>query len=325
MRCHDNKLPHPIDKQECHQPGTNHGRIMYIKFVETENLLVIGFECGLIHIIKLSMNDFGSGEFIRGVYCDRVKPKHVNCYVACDTGLEIWTGCDSSVIEVWDFPGDKTRWHSKKPRKTDSISLQHPAYTFGSSAVTKMAVAPDGESIFAFVTDRSRNAAICRINREDHRKLQFWQCMVDCKSLSILCYLLSPSPSLLPSPLPVSCFTMTSQELLVGTKDGQVVVFPFASLQSHVGLSTASPKFATKLIAHSGEVNHVFAIDGVVKENGFTSPYFNTFMGRQSKDIPCRFIISVGQGCVNFNAHNKKGVHNPATIREGCYLSVWFI
>jgi hypothetical protein len=79
-----------------------------------------------------------------------------------------------------------------------------------------------------------------------------------------------------------------------------------------------------KLTSHLGVVLDVMILEGVVHSNGFTS-YFPTYLGRQRRDMGCHFLLTVGQGCLNFKkvTNTKHNLFIPS--RNGTYISLWII
>ena len=114
---------------------------------------------------------------------------------------------------------------------------------------------------------------------------------------------------------------MTSNELLIGTETGHSVLMPLDSLQSVNQVVMDTP---SNLTTHLSNVSGIFVMNGEIKENGYSS-IFPTYFGQHKKKIPCRFMVSIGQGCLDFQKFNQKASKNLITLRNGTYLSVWLI
>lgn len=114
---------------------------------------------------------------------------------------------------------------------------------------------------------------------------------------------------------------MTSNELLIGTETGHSVLVPLDSLKNVNQVAMDTP---SNLTTHLSNVSGIFVMSGEIKENGYSS-IFPTYLGQHRTKIACRFMVSIGQGCLDFQKFNQKASKNLVTLRNGTYLSVWLI
>ena len=119
----------------------------------------------------------------------------------------------------------------------------------------------------------------------------------------------------------VSCFSIGKNEFVLGTLSGDIY---FTTLDSLKETNTIPSDVHTKLKSHNGQIFHLFILKGQVHKNGYTS-LFQTYLGKQRHDMPCSFLLSIGQGCVNFRCFDKKSLKSGNPQRNGICASSWIV
>ena len=130
-------------------------------------------------------------------------------------------------------------------------------------------------------------------------------------------------------PSPVTTITVTDAMLLLGTAQGQVQMYPITPDNP---LPLNGQQKCRQLICHAGPVHTISLIKGHVSPDGYTS-HFRTFLGRQSKQMGCEYLITVGAGCVDINSGEREGGERGGGEEGGggggdkssCCLSAWLV
>ena len=163
-----------------------HGPVNFIDYVLDEELVVIGFTNGVVHIMKVHAQHF-SNMFLRGFYCCNKENNEVlatGCYAVVNkpavSQMEVWCGCSNSHLETWNFHlPDIPKWRQALVKKTSSqLSLRHTKFTACSSVVYRMSVMPDYSSVFALIGNATNYGivAICQVDAANKTPLRYWQC-----------------------------------------------------------------------------------------------------------------------------------------------------
>lgn len=162
-----------------------HGKLNFIKYVHEEDMIVAGYDNGVVHILKVQAHRL-TAQFLRGCYCSKKNSDltAIGSFIVinktAEKQLEIWCGCSDSRIETRNFAlADIPIWKQSLVTSTYSeISLRHPNYTPLSAAVSHLIVTPDKESVFTLIegTTKYGIVAICQINAATKAVLRHWQC-----------------------------------------------------------------------------------------------------------------------------------------------------
>ena len=251
--------------------------------------------------------------------------------------MEVWCGHENNSITVWNFSGHDHAhlWKNARPTQR-SVSLHHNVYTSPSSAVTMMAASHDGRLVFCLVCDWMRAGAICIVDMATKTALHYLQCS-HCgrharwlyQQVCLPVYLSLSLPPSLP-PLPVTCLSVTQNKLLLGTDEGEVQMYPLATLMED-GAAPLLPgsqlrRGCKQLLGHSGAIHTISLMNGCITPEGHTS-LCQTYLGRQSKEMPCEFLLTVGNGCVDISSRGGEGEEGGGGegTHNGCCLSVWLV
>ena len=76
-------------------------------------------------------------------------------------------------------------------------------------------------------------------------------------------------------------------------------------------------------MCHSGPVHTVSLSEGHITSEGYTS-LFRTYLGRQSEQIPCSYLITVGNGCVDINSVDERETGGGGG-KKYCCINAWLV
>ena len=165
----------------------HHGNVIFIRYIQPQDLLVLGFSDGYGHFVKANLSNLGSG--ISSCYCANLQSvtSKVNVYEMIhkiETSLEVWCGCDVASnedvasIEVWEFPlCSQMHWRQTTVRRTTHVvELKNMVYTPPISTVSKMTLSPNESTMFVLIRDKMRHScSVCQIDVATRQPLKYWQ------------------------------------------------------------------------------------------------------------------------------------------------------
>ena len=163
----------------------HHGNVIFIRYIQSQDLLVLGCSDGYGHFVKANLSNLGSG--ISSCYCANLQNvvSQVHVYEVIhktETSLEVWCGCNEATIEVWEFPlSGQMHWRQTTvKRATHYIKLENMMYTPPTSTVSKMTLSPNESTMFVLIRDKMRHSSsVCQIDVATRRPLKYWQSIRD--------------------------------------------------------------------------------------------------------------------------------------------------
>ena len=186
-----NAIPQRICRnRQCKLNSKSHGSLVYMHYIEKICTLVMGFDSGLIHVLRINDMSNLSDAFTSG-FCGPVdNNQHTNSFLAVHLTsnsdsppppstivMEIWCGQDQNTIAVWQFSerDRSNQWRGIHPTQI-IVPMRHNTYTSPLSSVTKMVTSMDGKWVYCLVTDWMRAGALCLIDVARQKQPHFLQC-----------------------------------------------------------------------------------------------------------------------------------------------------
>lgn len=307
--------------------GSSQHNLTFLHYVEDQRLLLLGYKSGHVHVTKLSLGAEKQA-FVKGQYCCTLAEHRapVVCFSLLyqpSKRFELWCGCIESKVEVISFPpqGTKVLTHSSFATKQCSLDLKNPAFSSPSSKVSSMVASRNLDVMFVLIHDSLRSLAFCLVDMATKRPLHYIHCQPNGQCPVMQAVGDSVEFSLFVSLPTVSCFNLTQSHFLIGTEDGEAMVYPLELLMAGESNSLVS-KHCIMVSSHKGPVSHLLLMEGCILQDGFTS-LFPTYLGRQSADITCQFLISVGGGLHEFGQDSRKFIQKPGG--QSCNINIWLI
>lgn len=160
----------------------NIGKINFVHYLKTDNVLLIGSEGGKLFIGNV--NESSSSQYFSNFY-SKSSQVQVFCYQVLrnGNGLEIWRGVPDAKLEVWSYTMENNNhWSSRQvENETLRIDLQHLVYTGPSCYVSKISEPSEKcNSVFVLIgSSPAGRYCICQVDLINKTPLKYWQCLVN--------------------------------------------------------------------------------------------------------------------------------------------------
>jgi hypothetical protein len=176
-----------------HQITHGDHQINFIKYLDQDNLFVIGDAAGLVHIIDGKLHDLLCiSQNFTGFYSKKLAAQHVKNILAyqvirTEETLELWCGGTDAHLEVWSYPmTPPIEWSLGKVEHTlcttATIPLRHTKLISPMSYISKMCFCSSLSSVFLLLGQfgsKMFNPSSCICQVKDKIPVRYWECMVN--------------------------------------------------------------------------------------------------------------------------------------------------